>query len=493
MTLTLRWKVTLSILLSVGIALGLAGWLILHLLSRLSPDSSAVAIDHIRAEIGVALGAAFILAVGLSWILGRSLTRPLADMTELAQQLARGGLDHRIRAASTDEVGQLAGVLNQITDQLQGKIHEVSEDRAQLLAMLTAMAEGVMVLDVGGHILQINPALERMFDLHAQPSRGRHYSELLRHQALSELIDRVLVKRAGEQAEIHVPVGNRTLRIEASVAGGTRPQEACAVLVIHDISDIRRLETVRKDFVANVSHELRTPLTSIRGYVEALQDGGKDDPAMTTQFLGIIATQGARLNLILDDLLQLSRIESGQMTFRREPVDLRALIDRSVAIMRPLADKKGHRLETLAGPPEGLPAIHGDEDRLVQVLTNLLDNAVKYTPEGGTITVSAAPTPPSAKSTGAATALTGSTVDLVIADTGYGIPEPDRPRIFERFYRVDKARSRELGGTGLGLAIVKHLVEQHGGSVWVEANRPSGSRFVVRLPTLKGVMHPATT
>ncbi len=475
MTLTLRWKVTLGILLSVGVALALAGWLTLHLLSRLSPDTPALGIHTIRTEIGVALAAAFVLATALSWIIGRSLTRPLADMAELAQQLARGGLDHRIRASSTDEVGQLAGVLNQITDQLQAKIHEVSEDRAQLLAMLTAMAEGVMVLDAGGHILQINPALERMFDLHAQPSRGRHYSDLIRHPHMTALIERVLTQQVSQHAEIHLPASQRSLRLEASVAGGHRPHEACVVLVIHDITDVRRLETVRKDFVANVSHELRTPLTSIRGYVEALQDGGKDDPETTTQFLAIIATQSERLNLILDDLLQLSRIESGQMAFKREPVNLRSVIERSVAIVRPLADKKQHQVGTTVA--DELPPVLGDEDRLVQVLTNLLDNAVKYTPPGGSIAVAAQAIAPPGEAPGGTPS-----VEISVQDTGLGIPEADRPRVFERFYRVDKARSRELGGTGLGLAIVKHLVEQHGGQVWVEARQPSGSRFVVRLP-----------
>jgi two-component system phosphate regulon sensor histidine kinase PhoR len=227
--------------------------------------------------------------------------------------------------------------------------------------------------------------------------------------------------------------------------------------------------------VANVSHELRTPLTSIRGYVEALLDGAKDDREASTQFLNIIGTQSERLNLILDDLLQLSQIESGQVMFKREPVDIAAIVERSAATIRPLAEKKQHRL--VISNAAQIPWVLGDEDRLVQVLTNLLDNAVKYTPDGGTISVTTqsgpGPKGPSQES---------SIVEITVADTGIGIPEADRPRVFERFYRVDKARSRELGGTGLGLAIVKHIVEQHGGQVWVEGHTPSGSRFIVRLP-----------
>ncbi len=275
-----------------------------------------------------------------------------------------------------------------------------------------------------------------------------------------------------------LPLSRRHLHIEASPAGGERDNEACIVLVFHDVTDLRRLEKIRKDFVANVSHELRTPLTSIKGYVEALLDGGKDDPSVAGRFLDIILKQSDRLNLIIEDLLELSKIESGQVSLREEPLDLRALVERTLSTIKPIADRKGHRLVIALDP--SLPLIAGDDDRLVQVLTNLLDNAIKYTPGGGTITIRGTPSPSPHTAEPSL-----NTIDLIVADTGIGIPEKDRPRIFERFYRVDKARSRDLGGTGLGLAIVKHLVEGHGGQVWVEANHPQGSHFVVRLP-IKG-------
>ncbi|HEX9155989.1 MAG TPA: ATP-binding protein, partial [Nitrospira sp.] len=233
---------------------------------------------------------------------------------------------------------------------------------------------------------------------------------------------------------------------------------------------------IRKDFVANVSHELRTPLTSIKGYVEALLDGGKDDPDTSVRFLDIILKQSDRLNLILEDLLQLSKIESGQVQFKREPLHIGTVVERTIAMIKPLADKKQHQL--IAQISSDLPLVTGDQERLVQVLANLVDNAIKYTPEGGQITVAAHRIPVAKSGTGAQQ----DGIELSVADTGIGIPEQDRPRVFERFYRVDKARSRELGGTGLGLAIVKHIVEGHGGQVWVERNLPTGSRFVVRLP-----------
>jgi len=396
-------------------------------------------------------------------------------MAAVARKLADGTLGHRIPVTTGDEVGVLARTMNQMADQLESKIREVSEDRAQLLAMLASMVEGIMVLDCRGTVLQVNPALERMFMVWGREARGRAHWEVIRHHDFNELAKRALETRQNQSGEITMALSGRTFRVEASVAGGQRENEACAVLVFHDITALRRLEKVRKDFVANVSHELRTPLTSIKGYVEALLDGAKDDPDQTVRFLDIILKQSDRLNLILEDLLQLSRIESGEVSFKRDPVDLSAVVDRTLALIKPLADKKGHAV-TVAIPPD-LPPAAGDEEQLVQVLTNLLDNAVKYTPPQGSIHIAGQ----SAKDSPL------SMVELSVTDTGLGIPEADRPRIFERFYRVDKARSRELGGTGLGLSIVKHIVEAHGGQIWVEGNHPVGSRFVVRLPTSKDV------
>ena len=432
-------------------------------------------VDKLHKNLALAFGIAFLIAIALSVGLARSITKPLSDIAIAARQLADGDHDVRIRTGSQDEVGLLADTLNHMTDQLRAKIDELSEDRAQLLAMLTSMVEGVMVLDCRGRVLQINPALERMFDVTRMEARGRPCSDVFRHPQLETLVSTVLAKRMNEEDEILLRPSGRCLHIEASVTECDRENEACAVLVFHDITELRRLENIRKDFVANVSHELRTPLTSIKGYIEALLDGAKDDPETSTKFLDIILKQSDRLNLILEDLLQLSRIESGKILFRRELLPIQRVIERTLAMIKPLADKKGHTLVPLV--TDDLPAVLGDEDRLMQVLSNLLDNAVKYTPENGTITVAARPVSDDAEQPAMITA-----VELSVNDTGIGIPERDRPRIFERFYRVDKARSRELGGTGLGLAIVKHIVEGLGGRVWVEANMPTGSRFVVRLP-----------
>jgi two-component system phosphate regulon sensor histidine kinase PhoR len=441
-------------------------------------------VAKLHQDLALAFGIAFLIAVALSVWIAHSLTKPLSEIVIAAQRLAKGDHAVRIRTGSRDEVGLLADTLNHMTDQLRTKIDELSEDRSQLLAMLTSMVEGVMVLDRRGRVLQINPALERMFDVTRMEARGHPCSDVFRHPQLDTLVSTVLTKRTNQEDEILLHPSGRRLHIEASVTESDRENDACAILVFHDMTELRRLEIIRKDFVANVSHELRTPLTSIKGYIEALLDGAKDDPETSTQFLNIILKQSDRLNLILEDLLQLSKIESGQVQFKREPLHIQSISERTLAMIKPLADKKGHRLVSFV--EEHLPAVLGDEDRLIQILSNLLDNAVKYTPENGTITVAVHPVSDDAEQPATVTA-----VELSVTDTGIGIPEIERPRVFERFYRVDKARSRELGGTGLGLAIVKHIVEGLGGRVWVEANAPTGSRFVVRLPAQQ-IGHPVS-
>ncbi len=438
-----------------------------------------VQLDHDIAQlqrtlIGTLAGALFVVAL-LSLRLAHSIATPLSEIAQTARQLASVRQIVPLKTTAHEEASLLADALNGLADQLYARIDELSEDRTQLLAMLTSMVEGVMVLDCRSHVLQINPALERMFGVSRAEARGRPCAELFRHQELNDLVMSSLRSRTNHEGEIVLPLSNRCLHIEVSVAGGERENEACVVLVFHDMTELRRLENIRKDFVANVSHELRTPLTSIKGYVEALLDGAKDDPVVSTKFLDIILKQSDRLNLIIEDLLELSKIESGRVLLKEEPVDLRPIIERALATIKPLADKNGHRL--VLSIDNTLPPIPGDEGRLMQVLTNLLDNAVKYTPAGGTIIVN------SRLINGAgATGYPEGGIELTVSDTGIGIPEQNRPRVFERFYRVDKARSRELGGTGLGLAIVKHIVEGHGGQVWVEANQPRGSKFVVRLP-----------
>ena len=263
-------------------------------------------IAELQQRLFLALGVAFLVALTLSIWLAHSITKPLSDIASAARQFSSGNQTFHVRTTAQDEVGLLASTLNHMADQLHAKIDELSEDRAQLLAVLTSMVEGVMVLDSRGHVLQINPALERMFGISRVEARGRPCAELFRHQQLNDLVTAILRSRTHHQDEIVLPLSGRCLQIEASPSGGERENEASVVLVLHDMTELRRLEKIRKDFVANVSHELRTPLTSIKGYVEALLDGAKDDPAASVKFLEIILKQSDRLNLIIEDRRTLS-------------------------------------------------------------------------------------------------------------------------------------------------------------------------------------------
>lgn len=439
---------------------------------RLSLPLTAIEARHraLRGLLVVALGGAFLISLGLSYVVARSVTHPLGEMVAAARRMARGEFREKIHARSNDEVADLAAVLNQMASSLNDTIRALMDDRAKMAATLTAMQEGVMVLTSEGIIRLINPAMERMLGRREADVLGRPYLEVIRHPLLNDFLTRVLSQSIASATEITLRTDQeRIFQVQASPLAQGADQSLGTVLAFHDITGIRRLEQVRKDFVANVSHELRTPLSAIKGYIEALQDGAYDDPEQRNRFLDTIGKHADRLDLIITDLLLLSKIESGQIPLKREPVALAEVVDRTVGLLRHLIAEKRHTVAV--DIPKDLPPIAGDDERLGQIFSNLLDNAIKYTPEQGTITISAElhDGPPPAM------------IEVVVEDTGIGIPPQDLPRIFERFYRVDKARSRELGGTGLGLSIVKHLVEGHGGTVWAES-QGKGSRFVVRLP-----------
>ena len=434
----------------------------------------------LRSLLLAALGGAFVFSLGLSYLVARTITRPLGEMVAAARRMARGEFREKIRTQSNDEVADLAGVLNQMAAAIDEMIRSLSDDRAKMAATLTAMQEGVIVLAHNGAITLMNPSMTRMMERMVGRKDadvvGRTYLEVTRHTRLNDFITRVLAEGAPAATEITFGTGpERTFQVQASPLAQSTDRSPGLVLVFHDITDLRRLEQVRKDFVANVSHELRTPLTAIKGYIEALQEGAFDDQAQRDQFLDTIRKQTDRLNLIITDLLLLAKIESGQVPLKQAPLSLAGVIDRTVSLLRRQLEQKRHTVQVRI--PEDLPLIFGDEERLAQVFSNLLDNAIKYTPDHGTITI---------------TAEAGD--DFIVAhveDTGIGIPLNDLPRIFERFYRVDKARSRELGGTGLGLSIVKHLVESHGGTVTVESLPGRGTKFRVMLPVAPASALPA--
>ncbi|MGH7272936.1 MAG: two-component system histidine kinase PnpS, partial [Nitrospiria bacterium] len=412
-----------------------------------------------------------VFAFLMAWVTGslfsRQMIRPIQQMVESVRRLVRGETGVELQVMPHHNLADSSALFDQEIHELEFRIKAMSEERAGLSAILSSMNEGVMVLDCQGGILMVNAALERMFYLKSQKMVGRSYPEVLRHYPIIELIRKVLETRLSQSQEVTIPTDHdRIFNVQASVVPDGHDQGICAVLVFHDITEIKSMERVRKDFVANVSHELRTPMTSIKGYIEALIDGAKDDPKQCLDFLQILQKHADRLHTLISDLLVLSQIESGQYQWRREKINLKEMIDKAASMVRPVAARK--RQDLSFAVPEDLGPHIGDPDKLTQVVINLLDNAIKYTPEGGQITVNASQTQDELK--------------IIVSDTGIGIPRKDLPRIFERFYRVDEARSRELGGTGLGLSIVKHIIEAHGGSVSVESKPGKGSRFVLTLP-----------
>jgi two-component system, OmpR family, phosphate regulon sensor histidine kinase PhoR len=452
----IHWKFLAATMLIGVLSLALVGFLAL--------DAQPA---HLRRLLFITLALALGLAVMLSWLFSRRLTRSLREVVVVANDLAHGRLERRIRIAAPDDLADLAEVFNRMAAGLESTVGEITEDRTRLKAILTGMMEGVMVLDRQGRILVINAAMERMFVLKSGLIIGKPSIEVLRHHRLNEFIQTTL--RAPENRSIEIIVQTpeeRVFTVQASTAAETAAGDLGAVFVFHDVTELKRLERVRKDFVANVSHELRTPLTSIKGYLEALLDGAKDDPQKCQRFLEVAQQHADQLNNLISDLLQLSQIESGRYEWKRELIHPGDLLEKAVRLVRPMAEKK--RQSLTVSPAGALPPILGDPDKLVQLLINLLDNAVKYTPEGGMITIGARKI--------------GEEIEISVRDTGIGIPSKDLPRIFERFYRVDRARSRELGGTGLGLAIVKHIVEAHGGIVRVDSEMGKGSQFIVTLP-----------
>ena len=406
-----------------------------------------------------------LLATGvLSVLLSSSLGRSLEEIMETARQYARGNLAARIRVGRDDELGELARIINQSADQLQGRMAEIARDRGRTDAILSALDDGVLAVDHRGTVILANPSLVKAMDL--RDALGHHYLEVIRQREVGSLIEEVL--RTGERREAAVELLRlgRVFTITVVPFPGESGTPHGAILTFNDATERRRLEHIRRDFVANASHELRTPLTSIRGFVEALEDGAVEEPEKAQRFLGKIRTHADRMAALVEDLLELSRLESGD-----RPPEWEETLPSEVTedVMTSFAGLATRKDISLRREDRGAPAVVTDPERLRRILENLVDNAVKYTPGGGQVQITTLPGP-------------AGSARVEIADNGPGIAPEHQARIFERFYRVDKARSRELGGTGLGLSIVRHLAEGMGASVSVESEPGKGSKFTVTLP-----------
>lgn len=429
------------------------------------------------------------VALALSLFITRWVTRPIVEMKRIARQMAEGDFTRKAPVESRDEIGELGLALNTMAERLREKIEDLEQERAKVTAILESMVEGVIAVDPQGRILLANGSARALFPLRHGRIEGRPFLEVIRNKELFDLIQECRACRGGElcrkELTLVTPV-ERTLQVHA-VPFHLRGEALGVLLVLHDITELRRLERVRTEFVANVSHELRTPLTSITGYLETLLGGALEESENARRFLEIVFKHAKRLSRLLDDLLELSNLELGKTKLKLQPTELHEVVEGVLAIYKFQAEAKG--LTLASEIPTGFPPVLADRDRLSQILINLVDNAVKFTPEGGSITVSARRVPSSEfrvpSSEPGTWNLEPGTMDFVeisVADTGIGIPSWHLPRITERFYRVNKARSRELGGTGLGLAIVKHLVQAHGGGLRIESELGKGTRVCFTLP-----------
>jgi two-component system phosphate regulon sensor histidine kinase PhoR len=410
--------------------------------------------------------AIFLLIAGIAFFVSsRSVALRVRRLKEFAGRAAAGDFTPLDRDHAHDELANLAAALGRTVSGLGQTIRTLTDERNRSSAILGSMIEGVAVVTGDERILYCNLAFEQILELPQGSSQGRTLVEALRQADLIALVRKAL--SGVEELTGEVEVGTVRRRNFSVTAAPVRAAGANgAVLVLHDITELRRLERVRRDFVANVSHEFKTPLTAIQGFAETLLSGALDDKANRERFVEIIREHAWRLARLTDDLLKLSRIEAGRLELELRSIRAEELVNSCVETARLNAKARG--LEIHVDLPENPPAIRGDGVQLGEVLQNLLDNAVQYTPSGGKIEVKARSN--------------GHDVVFTVADTGIGIPESDLERIFERFYRVDAARSREAGGTGLGLAIARHIVEAHGGRIWVESAIGQGSRFHFSVP-----------
>ncbi len=414
-----------------------------------------------------------ILILPLAYFLARSLTHPILEVAQRAIQLVSSTFGKEVRVSSIDELGSLSKAISEMGIQLKSKIEEISKEKDYLQTILKGMMEGVLVVDGRGRILMVNDALRRLLSLSSDVS-DKMPLEIIRNAELEGAIRKAI--QDGENIALELDLnksGEKTIEVNvvSILPSNKRMDEDSegirgAIAVFHDISRLKQLEKVRQDFVANVSHELRTPLTTIKGYAETLMEGAlKEDQVL--QFVQVIKRHTDRLTKIVEDLLMLSRIETKEFQLKLEIISVREFIDDVVEFVKEPAEKK--KIFLSRDEIASSLAVQADRNHLEQILINLLDNAIKYTPEGGRVTVSAVEKDLK-------------DIQFSIEDNGIGIPKEDLSRIFERFYRVDKGRSNELGGTGLGLSIVKHLVQAHGGMVWAESQMGKGSTFYFTLP-----------
>jgi phosphate regulon sensor kinase PhoR len=393
-----------------------------------------------------------------------NIVKPINEMTDVSLEIAGGRYDKRINVKAKDEIGKLSESFNNMAEKLEITISDLSDKKIKLEAILESMQSGVIAVDNGGRIMLANPAAVDIFGLSGDIV-GRHILEVIRNMELEEIIREH--KDETNEVSINFPE-KRILRVKAAPIRDSISNDNSygTVVVIQDITELKQLEQMRSDFVANVSHELKTPLTSIKGFTETLKDGAINDDAAREKFLDIISIEADRLNRLITDILTISELENKKQNLSFEKVNVNKCIDEIMDIMNSLAQQKDIKLSF--NRDMSLPNILGIHDKVKQLLINLIDNGIKYTPNGGKVDIE--------------TYYKEKNVYIKVSDNGIGIPKEHIPRLFERFYRVDKGRSRSLGGTGLGLAIVKHIIANMNGSIEVDSQPGKGTTFTIIVP-----------
>lgn len=397
------------------------------------------------------------------------IMEPIKAITEVTKKIAAGGFDRRVEVITDDEIGELANNFNNMAERLKETISKLSENNTKFKALLTSMKNPIIAVDNKHRLILLNPAAEELFQMKMEDALGKHILEVIRNNVLDEQLKDILQNNVENQIEVATEEpSEKILKIYSNpIKLEEDPSRIIGIVaLIEDVTEIRRLEKMRSDFVANVSHELKTPLTSISGFVETLKSGGIDDEDTKLRFLDIIDIETERLTRLINDILTLSEIENTQLkAMNQEILTSEALLEVE-EIMRPIAN--GKDIELVTGIEYHLPILQGNPDWFKQMLINLLDNAIKYTPNEGKVYLHAFEK--------------YNNIIITVKDTGIGIPKKDLPRLFERFYRVDKARSRKVGGTGLGLAIVKHIVLSLKGKIKVNSELDKGTEFTVIIP-----------
>jgi two-component system phosphate regulon sensor histidine kinase PhoR len=423
-------------------------------------------IHNLWMSLTLGMAAALLINIIVSLFVSRQITKPIQEITVVARKITEKKYETRVKGKNVGEIGQLAKAINFMASSLGSQMQEIKENEEKLSGVLNNMVSGVILIGESRRILLVNSAVEDLLGYTEKTLIGKLHIEAGLNYGLSQLIDRCFITGEKIRDEVHMYFPRERI-VDCNLAPYTTEHGEVkgVVTVLHDITAIRRLEKMRSEFVANVSHELRTPITSIKGFAETLLDGAMDDKNVLQNFLEIIYNESERLHRLINDILDLSKIEQKRVPLKIERVNLASLVRE---IYQNINEKINRKQIDFQLPHCENLFVEGDHDRLHQIIVNLVDNALSYTPEKGTVAVDIIEHPEE--------------MELIVSDTGLGIPVRDRERIFERFYRVDKGRARDSGGTGLGLAIVKHLVESHHGRITVESQEGKGSSFKIFLP-----------